>query len=377
MVRESIKRVLTYRSGRFTFSSRFSGDMVNQSLIEAMAIYRGIMDLPILSWELEALNAELFRRSLFASAAIKGNLLSEEMAGRLISSGRTEARGEEAEKEIRNLKDAYEHVQSIECRGQALELTEEVLCALHHLLTKDIRHKDNTPGRYRTSEAKVGDEAHGGVYTPPKNIDDVKLLMNEFILWINGKELIETPPALRGALVHYYLCLIHPFGQGNGRCARLVEAMLLKQAGIKHLPLLLADFYYRNMDGYLRAFSDSIKREDDVAPFLEFTMKGWLDSLNYLRGRIVFSLRRLALCEYFGRLLEGKRINRRQYDLLTMLLDHTGSFTLQDLFRLSPFKILYNGVSERTGRRDLERLLSMKLLNAPEIGRCGLNRGAV
>ena len=43
----------------------------------------------------------------------------------------------------------------------------------------------------------------------------------------------EENEAIRAALAHYYSALIHPFGDGNGRTARAIEAILLKSAGIK------------------------------------------------------------------------------------------------------------------------------------------------
>ena len=37
---------------------------------------------------------------------------------------------------------------------------------------------------------------------------------------------------LKATLAHLYIAWIHPFGDGNGRTARLVEFMLLSRAGV-------------------------------------------------------------------------------------------------------------------------------------------------
>ncbi|WP_433223897.1 Fic family protein [Dactylosporangium sp. CS-047395] len=37
---------------------------------------------------------------------------------------------------------------------------------------------------------------------------------------------------IKAMLAHLYLAWIHPFGDGNGRTARLIESQLLLQAGV-------------------------------------------------------------------------------------------------------------------------------------------------
>ena len=57
-------------------------------------------------------------------------------------------------------------------------------------------------------------------------------------------------------------------------------------------------------------------------------------------------------------------ISNRQHELLLLLLekDEHYSFSLKELFYEMPFKIKYSGVSERTARRDLNKLEKMELL---------------
>jgi Fic family protein len=91
--------------------------------------------------------------------------------------------------------------------------------------------------------------------------------------WINSEELLREDAAIRAALAHYYFALIHPFGNGNGRTARAIEALLLKNdAKIKFFVcVMLSNFYYKNIDNYFRAFSLSERNATyDVTPFLEF-----------------------------------------------------------------------------------------------------------
>lgn len=134
----------------------------------------------------------------------------------------------------------------------------------------------------------MGDKAHGGKYTPPKIPDDLKNLVAEYIDWINSEEIVTLDPFLRAALAHYYFCLIHPFWDGNGRTARLIEAILLQTANIKYVPKELSNFYYRNVDDYYIAFSKSIRVKKEVTAFLEFALTASVESLKSIKNKIIY-----------------------------------------------------------------------------------------
>jgi Fe2+ or Zn2+ uptake regulation protein len=62
-------------------------------------------------------------------------------------------------------------------------------------------------------------------------------------------------------------------------------------------------------------------------------------------------------------LREEKAITQRQYDLLLLLIKNTvHKFTLKELGQEPPFNLLYRNVSPLTVRRDINRLLNLKLL---------------
>ncbi|RLC05410.1 MAG: hypothetical protein DRH90_06090 [Deltaproteobacteria bacterium] len=95
---------------------------------------------------------------------------------------------------------------------------------VHRLITHGIDIELNNPGVYRNHKVQVGNRNHGGVYTPPKCLPDINKLMTVFCEWINSEELVKLYPPIRAALTHYYLGLVHPFGDGNGRTARILDS---------------------------------------------------------------------------------------------------------------------------------------------------------
>lgn len=48
MDKNIVKKVLTFKSGQFIFSQKFSREKLSNSLIEARVLYNTVIDLPIL-----------------------------------------------------------------------------------------------------------------------------------------------------------------------------------------------------------------------------------------------------------------------------------------------------------------------------------------
>jgi len=359
----NVKKVMTFKAGKFVFSDCFGSEKISTARIEARVLYQSIVELPVLPAWSAWLDEELMIRSIFGTAAIEGNPLKEEDVAKLLSEPTSKKTTAMAEKEIFNLKEAYDFVAEVESSSSGFEITEEMIKKAHKIITNDIDYKNNLPGQYRNELVKVGNTEHGGVYTPPKVLDDIRNLMTEFIGWINSSKIIEREPFERAALAHYHLALIHPFSDGNGRTARLIEALLLNTAGVKYLPKMLSNYYYRNVDDYYWAFSKSIKnKSDDISGFIEFFLEAVVDSLKEMKKAIIFHIRRLTLLDFVAFLRKKKDISQRQHDLLLLLYERPESFAFTDLFEKARFRLLYGKVSQRTAQRDLEKLVAKRLL---------------
>jgi Fic family protein len=364
-----VKKVMTFKSGNFVFSRKFDEGLILPKLSRADALYESIQLLPILPGYASQLEEELIRKSIHGTAAIEGNPLKEEEVEEVLAGkkGRFPAR---SEKEVENLKTAYALVTHSARHGSSfVPLPEETIKTTHYFTTKGLDYPLNEPGAYRHSEVKVGDKAHGGVYRPPRMRKDIQDLMSGFISWINEEEMREVHPALRAALAHYHVACIHPFGDGNGRTARLLETLLMTWSGIEYVPKMLSNYYYKNMDDYFIVFRESQKNKNhDITPFLNFFVNGLLSSLKELQEKIISQLRPLTLKDHFETLRQTNKITQRQHDLLKMLLSWGASFTLRDLASKSPFDVIYRDVTERTARRDVDRLMSLKCLGMSNTG---------
>lgn len=104
--------------------------------------------------------------------------------------------------------------------------------------------KPDIAGMFREYSVKVGD------YRAP-DWQDIKKLMNEFLLWYHSKN-GKIHPVELAARMHYRFEKLHPFGDGNGRIGRLIIAYILSRA---NYPQLVIE--YKKRKSYYHALEQS------------------------------------------------------------------------------------------------------------------------
>lgn len=367
-----VKKVPTFKAGNFRFSRKYDREKLAPLLVRAQAIYESVASLPLLPEWSSQLEADITRKSIRGTAAIEDNPLAEERVGELLTQATPQGLLDRSEQEILNLQAAYGQVFVLPGTGirGVFDITESDIQELNETITLGLGSEEHSPGRYRDHRVQVGDKAHGGAHTPPKAKADIARLMAEFTDWLNSPGVLAEPTEVRAALAHYHLGLIHPFGDGNGRAARLLEAAILTRSGMRYAPKMLSNFYYRNMDEYFIAFRAAEKSKDgDLTPFLEFVLRGLLQSVEELQRNIHEFIHVLSFQSMADTLRQSRGITQRQYDLLRILIWNSKKvFTLKDLLTDPLFAPLYRRASEQTARRDLKRLLVMDILVKDDAG---------
>lgn len=366
-----VAKVLTFKSGKVALSRKYRRSAVGEDLVRFESLFIALCALPILPGLAAQLDTDLIRRSIFGTAAIEGNPLSEERVGEILAEPPGGLR-ERAEQEIINLGKAYEQFATppADKTKQPFLVSEQFIRELNRVITADIAHENHSPGQYRNTKVAVGNADHGGTYVPPKILADIQPLMTAFVDWVNSEEVLREGVLVRAALAHYHLGLIHPFGDGNGRTARLLEAVILNQEGYRYVPVIMSNYYYKSIDEYFFAFREAEKSvEYDITAFLAFFARILMSSLLDVQERIHFYIRLFALRDFYRHSLEVRDVTRRQYDLLQILLPNLGKeFTLKDLHLDPQFAPLYRQVSVKPARRDLERMVNRTLLIRGEKG---------
>jgi hypothetical protein len=92
---------------------------------------------------------------------------------------------------------------------------------------------------------------------------------------------------IRAIIAHIYLAWIHPFGDGNGRTARLVEFQILLAAGVPTPAAhLLSNHYNQTRTEYYRQLDRASKSGGEILPFLEYAVQGFVGGLREQLGFI-------------------------------------------------------------------------------------------
>ena len=146
---------------------------------------------------------------------------------------------------------------------------------------------------------------------------------------------------IQAMAAHYHIGAMHPFGDGNGRTARALEAFMLRRAGVSNVVMVsLSNYYYDRKHEYLAALSESRREGHDLTPFLRFGLQGVAERCNAVAADIVANHRRTLFREFarslFGQLRSPRRrvLAERQLQILGILLDG-GSIAVLDLLNQS------------------------------------------
>ena len=369
---------------RFEFDYRFE---INDSrLLITIEAYReaayNLMLPPEWRGQLDRLNRV---RAVHGTTALEGNPLSEEQVAVALDDRDTERQRTREQAQIRNAGIAQDWVRSRFQRGGAPLHLADIL-TMHRLITQESDQTNNVPGRFRRNNVVVGTEALGGVHrgAPPA---DIPRLMDGFVAFINSARVQGEHPVIRALLGHFFLVAIHPFGDGNGRVSRLVEAALLYQDGYNvHGFYGLSNYFYRNGDEYKMRLQECRRAQPlVVSPFVGFALRGFAAELGGINNFIKTKMNRLVyrdtLVKAYNR-RAGKRrrvLNHREYNLLSFLLDETEpddpfagnpskQISLADLMASPYVRSAYRSVTPRTFRRELIRLADLGFIffSSPE-----------
>ena len=171
---------------------------------------------------------------------------------------------------------------------------------------------------------------------------------------------------IQALAAHYHIGAMHPFGDGNGRTARALEALMLRQAGVSNLVMVsLSNYYYEHKDDYLAALSESRQKGHDLTPFLRFALPAVSARCNAVAANIVDHNKRTLFRQFaqslFGQLRSPRRrvLAERQLHILEALLDSPTPDT-GDLF--------FRTVGEYRTLKYPGRAWSRDIINLQDIG---------
>jgi Fic family protein len=192
--------------------------------------------------------------------------------------------------------------------------------------------------------------------------EEVPSLMAEVVRSLEAEDAAGAPPVVRAAMAHLHLVSIHPFRDGNGRAARILQSLVLAREGLLSPEFASIEEYLgRHTDGYYRVLQEvqggRYQPERSAEPWIVFCVEA---HLNQARRRLDQIERAAAR---WGR-LEDLVIERGWPDRLVIALEQA-LIGGTDRARYGSEA----DISPATASGDLRRLLDADLLGQRGRGR--------
>lgn len=311
-----------------------------------------------------------------ATTAIEGNTLTEEQVRALVDRTPSRVRGlidnklnlppskEYLEREVRNILDACNEIGEDIAGGRLGEITIEKICDFNRkVLANGVPHAEMTvPGEFRQHNVVVGN-----VYRAP-DAQMVSDMMKSFCRWMNSdvfqnKSMLIHFAIIKTILSHLYIAWIHPFGDGNGRVARLLEFAILLGSGIPSPAAQLLSNHYNATRAEYYTQLDKASKTNDPSGFFSYAIQGFYDGLEeqikYVREHVISVCWREYIYETFHKAGVGKVI-KRQRALSLAISEQKEPIDKGSLLLLMSDE--YRGKTAKTLARDLNKLVNMGIV---------------
>ena len=291
-----------------------------------------------------------------ASSQIEGAATTRRVAKQMLRENRRPRTRDE-----RMIVNTYLTMKTVVERKQQ-PLSPDLVLELHRMITDGTLDDPADAGAFRQNdEVRVVDQ-HGTILHTPPPYTQIPRLMDELCTFINAESDTFLHPVVKGIVLHFLIAFMHPFNDGNGRCARtLLYWFLLREDYwlFEYMPISRAIHQKRGQ--YKRAFLYTESDGLDLTYFIRYNLDVIIETLAEVRryiGRTQTEQRRVI------GLIEGSdELNLRQVEVLKRLMrtpDRTiGIREVMGIF----------GVAYATARADLFRLEELGYLVRVKMGR--------
>ena len=160
------------------------------------------------------------------------------------------------------------------------------------------------PGRLREGSVIVTRGLGRDPYRPPA-AGEIPALMSEVATWLGGGDL-SRHPVVRAAMAHLNLVSIHPFRDGNGRVARIVQSLVLAKEGLLSPELVSIEPYLgrhtREYYGVLEEVQGhAFDARRDASAWVEFCIEAHVFEARERRRWLEIAHARHDFCEQLAR----------------------------------------------------------------------------
>jgi Fic family protein len=336
---------------------------------EARSKCEHLRGVPLRPDTADKLHVLYLAKGVQGTTAIEGNTLSEEQVEQIIRGElKLPPSKEYLQQEVRNIVDACDMIWRLVSTKSTVDMTPDLISSFNKLVLNSLKlEPEVTPGQIRTHS--VGVMRYRGA--PP---EDCEYLLGRLCSWL--RELNTNAPSYLGPvgkaillaiLAHLYIAWIHPFADGNGRTARLVELAILVDAGVPTPAAhLLSNHYNATRSEYYRQLDYASKSGGDIVPFVTYAAQGMVDDLRSQIATVRDQQLDVAWRNYVHERFKDQEFSQSQRRCKHLILDLSTAprfVARKDLTSISPRVTRdYQGKTDRTLSRDIALLGKLGLL---------------
>lgn len=334
---------------------------------EAVSKTEHIAGVPLNPETARQLHAMYLAKGVLATTAIEGNTLTEDevrehLEGRLNLPPSRQYLGQE----IDNIVAACNSIGNEAIQGIHGPISPDEIREYNRLVLNELPlQEDVVPGELRQHSVMVG-----RYRAAPAT--DCEYLLAKFCEWLNGLAFpkgLEQPYSILSAIAaHLYFVWIHPFGDGNGRTARLIEFRYLLQAGFPTPAAhLLSNFYNLTRTEYYRQLDKASRSGGQMSGFIAYATQGLVDQLRE-QLQVIRNLQwnatwRNYVYERFGQGSSAHLRRRRLVLALSNITENDGWIRVSKIPELTPkLAQAYANKTTKTLTRDLNAIAQMNLI---------------
>ncbi|MBD3350902.1 MAG: Fic family protein [Candidatus Lokiarchaeota archaeon] len=253
---------------------------INDSLIDKIEKKKQKLDSlrPLPKDAVKRIIEDIRLRHTYHSDAIEGNSLTLQETKLVLEEGITIG-GKPLKDHIEARNDAEAFDLMIKLVHSQKKVSHETIQQIHEFVMKGIL---TNPGQYRTENVRIT----GAKIRPPSYLKIVNL-MDEYVQNI---EKLQLQPIKKASFIHHEFVRIHPFIDGNGRVARLLENFYLMKKGYPPIIIQKEDRkkYYKTLNK---------ADQGDLSDFATFIAHSVNESIQYYLSSFIDEERLVPLAE--------------------------------------------------------------------------------
>ena len=307
-------------------------------------------------------------KGVAATTAIEGNTLSEDDVLRAVE-GKLQVPPSQQylKQEVDNIINACNMIGRQLMEGTLPDFSSDLIKQYNRLVLDRLPPEEGTvPGELRHHSVLVGQVYRGAP------AEDCELLLDRLSSWLASPDFAAPPgreivyAIIKAVVAHLYLAWIHPFGNGNGRTARLLELHILLAAGVSSpASHLLSNHYNLTRTEYYRQLDYASRSGGDILPFLSYAVAGFVDGLRSQLEAVWGQQRDVFWRDYVHEKFKQQNSvsDIRQRHLAIDLGKREGWTAITEVPALTPrLAAAYAGKTSKTIQRDLNALFASGLI---------------